>query len=169
MSRALALAAVLSSGAGLAVAVSSAVPGDASGTQPLPFNHRIHGDNGIGCTDCHGGAEGSAVAGLPRTAFCMECHGEDTATTPDKDRLKAFAEAGREVPWVRLYRLPAHVVFSHERHTALGGLACDRCHGDHGRSEAPPPHPEYEVLFMDGCLRCHEAKGASLDCIACHR
>ncbi len=160
---------VLFSGFGLALAGSLALTGEEARVQPVAFNHQVHGKRDIACTDCHEGAESSAPAGLPRVSVCLECHGEDTTTTPEKDRMKAFAAAGREIPWVRLYRLPAHVVFSHERHVALGKLACDLCHGGHGASVAPPGYPEPAVLTMDGCLACHGLRGASLDCLACHK
>lgn len=170
MSRALLLGfAALASSSGAVAAFSTALPGHGPVAQPLAFNHRLHGANGLACADCHEGVESSAAATIPRAAKCMECHEEDDAGTPEKDRLKALAAGGGEIPWVRLYRLPAHVVFSHERHVALGKVACADCHGGHGDSEAPPGRPERAVLTMDGCLACHESRGASLDCIACHR
>lgn len=156
-------------GWGGAMALATATWPSAPVEQPLAFNHALHAKQDIPCAHCHPGVEDSAIASLPRLAVCTECHGEDTASTPEKERLLSFVAAGKEIPWARLYRLPAHVVFSHERHVALGGLECARCHGGHGASETPPLRPEPEVLRMDGCLSCHKAKGASDDCIACHK
>ncbi len=169
MSRAALALVVAFSGSGVALSFRATDPELAPIVQPIEFNHSVHVARGIGCEDCHQGVQTSAKAGIPRVAVCVDCHAEDTATTPEKDKLKAFAAAKREIPWVRIYRLPAHVVFSHERHVAMGGVACEACHGDHGRSAAPPPRPASVFPGMNACLACHAAKGASRDCVACHR
>ncbi len=161
-----ALVAVLS-GSGLVLAV--AVAGRRPVLQPIEFDHRRHAKAEIPCSQCHEGVEGSARAGIAGVPVCMECHGEDEPATPGMKLLHSQAKAGQEIPWIRLYRLPAHVVFSHERHVSLGGVACGSCHGNHGDTERPPPGPEPRVLTMDGCIDCHRDLKADTDCIACHK
>ena len=169
MSR-VALALVMAaSGSGVALSVSADRRAYDAVVQPIAFNHLVHAKRGIACADCHQGVETSAKAWIPRVALCIDCHSEDTTTTPEKEKMKSIAAAGREIPWERLYRLPAHVVFSHERHVAMGGVACDACHGAHGQSEAPPTHADAVFPEMTACLACHAVKGAAQDCVACHR
>src|SRR5260370_27713060 len=43
--------------------------------QPVQFSHKHHvGDDGIDCRYCHTSVETSAVAGIPPTKTCMNCH-----------------------------------------------------------------------------------------------
>src|SRR6266850_6430395 len=43
--------------------------------QPVQFSHKHHvSDDGIDCRYCHTGVETSAVAGIPPTKTCMNCH-----------------------------------------------------------------------------------------------
>jgi hypothetical protein len=138
--------------------------------QPLSFNHKAHVDRGLECADCHKGVRAAAHAAVPSIAVCAECHSGDAdaaSQDPEKKRLVAHVVAGTEIPWRRLYRLPAHVVFSHERHVTMGEIACEACHGRHGESEVPPPRPE--ALSMAGCMDCHATRDVTVDCIACHR
>lgn len=144
-----------------------------SATQPIPFNHRIHGANGLTCDTCHQSVMEKAVAGIPRVAVCMGCHSgditENPAAKPYIDTIRRYADAGEEIPWVRLYTLPHHVYFSHRRHTAIAGLACETCHGDIGQSERPPENPVAHTLEMDTCMECHRRLGAENQCAWCHR
>jgi hypothetical protein len=141
--------------------------------QPLPFNHRIHVANAIECVQCHPGVRTAAHAGLPRVEVCMECHEtditENPAAKPHVERLRAHASAGTEVPWQRLYALPAHVYYSHRRHVAIAGLACATCHGDIAERTTPPAAPLARTLSMRTCMECHEARGVGNDCAWCHR
>ncbi len=164
----LGLIAVLSiSGFGVAVATASR-SGDGI-EQPVPFGHALHAKLGVGCTDCHAGVLVRARATLPRIAMCAECHADVESTNEVRARVREHVDKGTEIPWRRLYTLPAHVVFSHERHAGIGAMECAECHGAHGESVEPPRAPEGWVLTMDGCVDCHEARGASVDCVACHR
>jgi hypothetical protein len=173
MSRLVSSGVALCSASGLAFAMVSAGLVEPAIVQPLPFDHALHASFDLECVDCHEGVEEYAIARIPRLSLCMECHEEDAeseeALSPAKEKLLSYAESGSEIPWVRLYRLSAHVVFSHERHVTFGEVACSQCHGDHGSSDRPPPRPVTAPLTMDGCMACHESAGASNDCIACHR
>ena len=43
--------------------------------QPVPYSHRLHvGELGLDCRYCHASVERSAVANLPPTQTCMNCH-----------------------------------------------------------------------------------------------
>ena len=69
------------------------------------------------------------------------------------------------IAWVRLQRLPDFVYFTHERHLAHG-LQCSTCHGEVDRMTTTPRAATYE---MGWCLSCHRQRGASRDCVTCHK
>jgi len=141
--------------------------------QPIPFNHRLHVASEIECVQCHQGVLTAARAGLPRVEVCMECHEaditENPAAKPHIELVRRHAGAGTEIPWRKLYALPAHVYYSHRRHVAIAGLECAVCHGDIADSATPPPGPVARTLAMSTCMDCHEARGVENDCAWCHR
>ncbi len=54
--------------------------------QPVPYSHKFHvGELGMDCRYCHTGVEMSAVAGIPPTQTCMNCH---VMVKPASDSLK---------------------------------------------------------------------------------
>lgn len=156
-------------------------------TQPIAFNHRVHVESGLDCGFCHEAVESAAHAGIPATDTCMVCH-EDTTAMPgdencgrchdvgegeheelsDQAKLQHLAAQGEPIPWRRIYDLPDHVYFSHRRHVTVAGIGCPECHGDVAGLDRPAPRPLVHH-DMDWCMRCHETRGASNDCIHCHR
>ena len=51
--------------------------------QPIQFSHKHHaGDDGIDCRYCHTAVETSAIAGIPPTKTCMNCHSVLFNTAP---------------------------------------------------------------------------------------
>ncbi|MFN3326579.1 MAG: cytochrome c3 family protein [Bryobacteraceae bacterium] len=134
--------------------------------QPIPFSHKVHVGLGIKCTDCHTlkDEEGFA-AGFPRESTCMGCHASVKKDSPAIQKLAEYAKARKPVPWVRVYKVPEYVWFSHESHHKEAGIACETCHGKVG---------ERDVLFrevsirMDACMACHARNDASNDCGFCH-
>jgi hypothetical protein len=138
-------------------------------TQPVAFDHKIHTEEAeLECEDCHSTVRTRAFAGLPTVAFCMECHEEAQTDSPHEARLREYAEKGKEVAWVRMFRQPGHVNYSHRRHVALAKISCDTCHGEIGiRSASDTRWPAN--LTMDDCMDCHTQKEAGLDCTDCHR
>ena len=58
----------------------------------------------------------------------MSCHQTFKADSPHIEKLAAAAREKKPIPWVRVYRLPAYVYFSHRVHTAAGAT-CVTCHG----------------------------------------
>ena len=142
--------------------------------QPVPFNHQLHaGKNKTPCETCHEHAADRPHAGLPRLEVCMDCHKHITpksaAGTAYVESMRKLFKEGGDLIWVRVYELPAHVYFSHQRHTEVAGLECKACHGDMLALSVPPARPIARTLQMDNCLACHESRGVTTDCAACHR
>ncbi|MBZ5639488.1 MAG: cytochrome c family protein [Acidobacteriia bacterium] len=153
----------------LAVAASTAAATASSRSapvQPIPFSHRLHaGTNGIGCLSCHTYAEHSPIAGIPSMARCFGCH---KFVAKDKPDVKAVVDAyheGRALEWARVYRLPDHVFFSHQKHVAAG-LACQKCHGEVQQMDAVRLA---QPLLMGWCLDCHTERHAPTTCLTCHK
>ncbi len=153
---------VLCTGAGLLFA-------DRPTPQPYPYNHAVHTAK-ADCTLCHRGARNGTRAGLPSLEVCTRCH----ATAPGKSPSAADqalwkrAVEGSAPSWNRLYRLPAHIFFSHRRHVTVGGFACEKCHGDMEHQQSPPLRA-LKTLKMRDCLGCHQQEKVTVDCTACHR
>jgi quinoprotein glucose dehydrogenase len=133
--------------------------------QPVPFSHATHAKAAkLQCLDCHAGAARGERAGFPTTAKCMSCHQTIAADAPGVRALRKFVEAGAQPQWVRVYRVPDFVFFSHERHVKAN-VQCSSCHG---------PVPERDVLAkevstsMTACIACHREKHARVDCTTCH-
>ncbi len=163
------------------LAVAGAASAAAPPRQPMPFSHRVHaGEQRIGCTSCHAYADRSPVAGIPSVERCRGCH-KFVKSNPDNPRtteeLKPLLALFREdppatIPWVRVYRLPDHVRFTHAGHVR-GGVACRECHGEVERMDQVR---QVASLEMGWCLSCHRRKQAEragrerlTDCVTCHR
>lgn len=99
---------------------------------------------------------------------CEGCHEVEGSATTFEARLRRSAVRGEPVPWHRIYDLPDHVYFSHRRHVAVARIECGECHGDVPNLVVPAAYPLVQHR-MDWCLECHEARGASTDCVHCHR
>jgi hypothetical protein len=133
--------------------------------QPIPFSHKTHVAAGVKCLDCHPMRKPGFAMGLPREQTCMGCHATVKADSPAIQKLASFAKAKTEVPWVRIYRVPDYVWFSHESHHREAGIACETCHG---------PVSQRDVLVkekatsMAACMECHTAHKASNECNFCH-
>jgi len=156
--------------------------------QPIAFPHKKHAaELSLPCTTCHQRAEKDVVAGRPPTGLCLGCHMAGDSKSEEIKKLKGYAEKGQEVPWRRVWRLPAHVFFPHRVHVTNAQISCQTCHGPMETLERPPTSALKE-LTMDDCIACHaerkltkvsEGKTAqptrlaslrlSADCIVCHR
>ena len=97
--------------------------------QPIPFNHKVHAAAGLTCLGCHTIAAPGDLAGLPGAAFCMGCHDTIKKDSPAIQTLKAFASERKPIPWVRVYKLPGFVYFSHQVHHKQARVECAVCHG----------------------------------------
>ena len=135
--------------------------------QPIAFDHSIHVEM-IDCLDCHAYYEEAEHSGLPMLSDCMVCHEEPQGESAEEQRVRELAESGQDDVFVKLFRMPDNVQYSHRRHVGVAGLECVTCHGPIAETSAPPEEPLVRIT-MDFCINCHEQQEASTDCTACHR
>ncbi len=152
--------------------------------QPIAFSHQLHaGELEIQCLYCHTAADKSQHATIPAVSVCMGCHqwvksGPSEGSTEEIAKIHEFWGKGESIPWIRIHRLPEHVQFKHHRHVRAG-VACQECHGPvesmrrvyMTKDTKLRPHSLWlpaAKLEMGWCMDCHEARGATRDCVACH-
>ena len=140
-----------------------------SSSQPIAFNHKLHVEkNGLACADCHEYVTTQIFAGLPRIEKCLECHQTAVTSSAEEEKIRKIAASGKPLVWARLYKVPDHVYYSHRRHVVAGKLECAGCHGPIASTTKPPSGP-LNALTMNFCMGCHRKRGASMDCISCHK
>jgi hypothetical protein len=131
------------------------------------FNHQAHLDRGVGCLDCHGGAEREAHAGMPAKDFCMNCH-EDLDKDPQKPLEKKvawFLDAKGDPVWSQFTRQSEEIRFSHQPH-AEKKVACSSCHAGIEKDTGLRPGL---MLRMATCVECHEKSASAYNrCEDCH-
>ena len=134
--------------------------------QPIAYSHKIHIDHGLGCLDCHSGADTGARATLPSVSKCMLCHATIATDKPAIKKVAAYSAARREIPWERVYGFDpgALVRFQHAPHTRAKVL-CTQCHGDMTRAADAQRLVKHT---MGTCLTCHRQTHASEECATCH-
>ena len=133
--------------------------------QPIAFSHEHHvTEIGIDCQFCHAYARRGPVAGIPSVQRCAGCHRVVLSEQPEILKVLEYWENEEPIPWVRVHDLPDHVRFTHKAHVRAG-VGCETCHGDVARMEAAV---QVESLSMGWCVSCHEDRGATRDCLACH-
>lgn len=138
------------------------LPGPA---QPVPFSHKQHaGTLQLPCEFCHVVSRSGETVAIPRGVICMQCHQTMDTGDPGVQKLAAYAKLGTTILWIRIYQLPSFVNFSHKTHL-LGGVTCQECHGP--VQERVQLYKETDIS-MAGCISCHRAKKASIDCETCH-
>lgn len=131
--------------------------------QPIAYSHKKHVAMGLKCTNCHTMPGKGEAATFPEESKCMACHAGVKTDSPEIQKLAEFARKKELVPWVRVYKLPGFVWFSHKVHTAIA--SCERCHGpvaerDIIKKEKP--------IDMNSCMSCHDEHEASNECNLCH-
>jgi hypothetical protein len=120
--------------------------------QPVPFSHEHHTRGlGIDCRYCHTSVERSAVAGLPPTETCMNCHRQIWTNAELLEPIRASYRDNVPVQWTRVHDLPDYVYFNHSVHIAKG-IGCESCHGKVNRM---PLMFQNASLQMQWCLDCH--------------
>jgi len=135
-----------------------------SPAQPIKFSHAVHaGQNKTDCNYCHYTARSSKTAGIPPGSICLNCHflvrnGTRSGATEIAKVIKAFDEK-KPVEWVRIYKLPAFVFFSHEQHVSAGEITCDACHGNVKEMNRLYQVPD---LSMGWCINCHKTRKVNL-------
>jgi hypothetical protein len=133
--------------------------------QPIAFSHRLHvTDKRIDCAYCHPLADLSINAGMPTVQKCLGCHASIIPGHPEIMKLKAYDTRGAHLDWVRVFYNPDHVYFPHYRHIGQG-VECQECHGPVQAIDRLDTH----TFYMGECLDCHDRRGASRECTACHQ
>lgn len=122
--------------------------------QPVPFSHEHHvAGLGIDCRYCHTSVERAAVAGIPPTATCYNCHKIVWNQAPILEPVRSSFRTGQPLQWNKVHDLPDYVYFNHSIHVAKG-IGCASCHG---------PVQEMRLMRsvhatqMQWCLECHRA------------
>ena len=120
--------------------------------QPVPYSHALHvGELGLDCRYCHSSVETAAVASIPPTATCMNCH---QLVGRDKETLEPIRQSfstGKPMRWIRIHKMPDYAYFDHSMHLRAG-VGCSSCHGDVAAMEVVQ---QIEPLSMGWCLDCH--------------
>ena len=120
--------------------------------QAVPYSHAQHvGGLGLDCRYCHTSVEESNNAGIPPTETCMGCHAQVATDSPNLTLVRASAETGKPLEWIRVHDLADFVYFNHAIHVKQG-VGCETCHG---RVDQMPVVAKVENLQMDWCLECH--------------
>jgi hypothetical protein len=139
-------------------------------TQPIAYNHKIHVEEAeLSCVDCHSTVEIMPAATIPNIEICQDCHSDEPISdSPEEVELLKYIDEGKQIPWQRIYWVPDHVYFSHQRHVTIGELECTNCHGNVEELTEPSSYP-VKILTMDNCIECHKQHKVSNDCLSCHR
>ena len=120
--------------------------------QPVPFSHALHaGELEMDCRYCHAQVETAAVASVPPTQVCMNCH---QLVSRDSEKLAVIRDSfdnGHPVEWIRVHKVPEYAAFNHGVHVRAG-VGCQSCHGDIRSMEVVT---QQEPLSMSWCLECH--------------
>jgi hypothetical protein len=136
--------------------------------QPMALSHKRHMEANMKCITCHPGAEDEVLAQFPTTADCMDCHHKARGAHPDEPRVRQYAQAKQEIPWIRVDRLPGHVRFSHATHVTAAKMKCEECHQGILEATVPLSLPDMH-LTMEDCMDCHKERKANNQCKACHK
>jgi len=127
--------------------------------QPIDYSHKLHaGDLGIDCRYCHNTVERSAMAAVPPTETCMNCHSKVRTDSPKLVPLRESWANDTPIPWVRVHNLPDYVYFDHSAHLSAG-VGCVTCHG---RIDQMAVVRQENPLSMSWCLDCHRDPGPNL-------
>jgi hypothetical protein len=137
----------------------------AAPVQPIPFNHKLHIQTAkMTCNDCHEQRGNGTTLAMPQPPKCMQCHVGIATDKPDIKRLAEAAKNEDPIPWVRVYRVPSFVTFSHKTHLSAGNT-CEECHGPVAERTAIALEKD---TSMGTCIGCHQTKGAPATCDTCH-
>ncbi|MET0554325.1 MAG: cytochrome c3 family protein, partial [Vicinamibacteria bacterium] len=119
--------------------------------QPVQFSHQHHvGGLGLDCRYCHTSVETAAVAGIPPTKTCMNCHSQIWSTSPELEPVRESFRTGNSLEWIRVHDLPEFAYFNHSAHVNKG-VGCSTCHG---RVDRMPLVWQEKSLQMEWCLEC---------------
>jgi hypothetical protein len=134
--------------------------------QPVAFSHKKHiAEAKMACNDCHEPSHDGSTVAIPQPAKCMLCHAAIATDKPDIKRIADAAKNNQVLQWVRVYRVPSFVTFSHKTHTSAGAQ-CEDCHGPVAQRDAIALEKD---ISMGGCISCHTQKAAPTGCDTCHQ
>lgn len=129
------------------------------------------------CVGCHRGAWGGSAATIPSVATCRACHEGGVQQTRGEDNepritlVRTGSPPGEslleDIPWIQINTMPGNVYFSHTAHVRFAAMACTSCHQDVNGLVSPPTI--VRVFSMTECVACHVEKGASTECLSCHK
>ena len=131
--------------------------------QPIPYSHKTHVSLGLKCAGCHTMPGKGEMATYPPESLCMGCHASIKTGSPHIRKLAEFAKEKKPVPWVRVYKLPDFVWFSHKGHAKK--ITCETCHGPVGEREVVR---QEKPIGMTSCMACHDQAEAPNECNTCH-
>jgi hypothetical protein len=131
--------------------------------QPIPYSHKTHLKMGLKCNECHTMPGKGEAATFPAESKCMTCHAAVKKESKHIQVLAEYAAKKEPVPWVRVYKLPGYVWFSHKVHTAV--VDCARCHGDVAAGDVVKKE---KPITMNSCMECHDEHKTSNECNLCH-
>lgn len=149
---------------GLWLAIAGIALAQSGPAQPIPYSHKVHIAAGAQCKDCHTNPDPGDFMGIPEASVCMNCHRSIKADSPAIQKLAGFAKSHKDIPWVRVYKLPDYVFFNHTEHMEKGAK-CSTCHGDVAQMDVM--HKVTDIS-MGACMACHQANKASVSCTYCH-
>ena len=133
-------------------------------TQPIPFSHLRHSQEGMKCDNCHQKLGSGEKLQIPGIAECMSCHRSILRDNPIVQRLAQMEQEGQTLSWSRLYRLPDFVFFSHQKHLNAK-VDCATCHGSVNQRDYLWQEKD---ISMGACVDCHKLRKASISCGLCH-
>jgi hypothetical protein len=120
--------------------------------QPVQFSHKHHaGELGIDCRYCHTGVERAAVANVPPSQTCLNCHAQIWKDSPFLEPVRRSVATDTALQWIKVHDLPDFVYFNHSVHVAKG-VGCVTCHG---RVDQMNQIYQTQSLQMEWCLECH--------------
>ena len=128
---------------------------------PLKFSHKFHvGEAGVACADCHNAKESALATDHLKAGHdnCTSCHEEQLNDNcaychVDPDNIVPAPAPAREI------------LFSHQQHVAMDGVACETCHA--GLDKVAYAGPA-NMPTMETCATCHNSTRATNACEACH-
>ena len=101
----------------------------------------------------------SKTAGIPPGNVCLNCHflvrnGTRSGATEIAKVIEAY-DNKKPIEWIRIYKLPDFVFFSHAQHVSAGEINCEECHGNVKEMNVIRQVSE---LSMGWCINCHRTK-----------
>ncbi len=143
--------------------------------QPINFSHKLHaGKYKIDCQYCHFGAERGKHSHIPSPGLCLNCHNLIKTDSPEIQKIQNYHSKSETIPWQKVNFLPNYVYFNHAQHVAVGGVSCQKCHGNVEEME----RVNAKQFNMGFCISCHrdshiavpndtKMQGAN-SCSSCH-